>query len=146
MRSVFQREDLWHLVHTPSIKTKSPHSDSSHLISPNMKGKKQSISLDKERLIATELDLLRRRNLPVIAYLRLSVTLEIRPKIQDIEDPMEAWQCLQTTFQTNTITNIMVVLNKWVVLRIHEKPRCIKLHVNNLFNSTGIITSRSHSE
>jgi hypothetical protein len=55
-----------------------------------------------------------------MAFLRLVVTEEIRPRIEDMDDPAVAWTYLIHAFQTNTIADTMVVLNQWESLHMQD--------------------------
>ena len=114
MRSVFQREDLWDLFDTDlALEPSNSKTDG--------KGKEGETNVPSDDRQKVAADLLKRRKGKAMAYLRLSVYTEIRPRIQDLEEPRVAWKNMKGAFQTNTITDIMVVLNQWESLCMHKK-------------------------
>jgi hypothetical protein len=89
MRSVFQREDLWDLFDPEPAPEPSK---------PDEKGKEVEIGNPSDDRVRAATDLLKRRKGKAMAYLRLSVTTEIRPRIEDLEEPLAAWRYLQGAF------------------------------------------------
>jgi hypothetical protein len=53
--------------------------------------------------------------------IELSVELDLRIHIEDENDPKVAWKNLLSLFQTNTIADTMLVLNRWESLRMEEQ-------------------------
>jgi hypothetical protein len=104
MRSVFQREDIWDLFDSELLSESSTSKTKE-------KGKEAKIQISDEdrQKVATE----KHMKGKAMAYLCLSVTLEIRPRIEDLKEPIATWRYLQGAFQTNTITDIIMVLNQW---------------------------------
>jgi hypothetical protein len=114
MRSVLQREDLWDLV-APTV---TPASSSNDDLNVDRRGKKPADTA--EALTTAEIELRRRRRDRAMAFLRLAVTEDIRPRIEDMDDPAATWAYLAQAFQTNTIADTMVILNQWESLRMHD--------------------------
>jgi hypothetical protein len=106
------REDLWDLV-TPPI---PPISTSKGETKSKSEGKR----LVEEAPTVAKLEQKRRHRDCVMAFLRLVVTEEIRPRIEDMDDPAVAWTYLIHAFQTNTIADTMVVLNQWESLHMQD--------------------------
>jgi hypothetical protein len=110
MKSILMKEDLWDLVADPPIQSASSSS-----------GKDK---LDRAEqilpLIESERDKLRKRRLRAKSIIELSVDIDLRVHIEEEDDPRIAWKNLLALFQTNTIADTMLVLNRWEQLRMEE--------------------------
>lgn len=100
IRSIYQREDLWHTISPPATiagmasttGNKEWHKEFG-LESESQVGKKIA-----EASVA-HLELRRRQEERAMAHLRLAATREIPARIKDMEDPMVTWFYLEKEFK-----------------------------------------------
>jgi hypothetical protein len=109
MKSILMKEDLWDLVEEIAIPSESTS------------GGKSKIEDIPQPLSPAAHDKLRRRCLRAKSIIELSVDLDLRVHIEDDNDPRTAWRNLLALFQTNTIVDTMLVLNKWEQLRMEDQ-------------------------
>ena len=71
-------------------------------------------------LTPVEIDKLRKRKLKAKSIIELSIDIDLRVHVEDENDPRVAWNNLLALFQTNTIADTILVLNRWEQLRMEE--------------------------
>ena len=104
------REDLWDLVDDIVVPSGS---------SSGRKGKSEGTeSPQSPQLTSSEEDKLWKRRLRAKSIIELSVELDLRIHIEDENDPRTAAKSLLALFQTDTIADTMLILNRWKLLRI----------------------------
>jgi hypothetical protein len=109
MKSILMKEDLWDLVE-----------DVPALGEPSSGGKSKTEDT-QQPLSPTAHEKLRKRRLRAKSIIELSVELDLRVHIEDENDPRTAWKSLLALFQTNTIADTMLVLNRWEQLCMEDQ-------------------------
>nr|PNR60286.1 hypothetical protein PHYPA_003079 [Physcomitrium patens] len=104
LQSIFEKEDLWDFIEPQPITTASSSTDPP----------------SKTEFEQPNTDVTRWRKRRAKAMIQLSLTPDLRYNIIDIPDQRDAWQALSTKYPTNTISDIMVVLNCWENFRMGE--------------------------
>ena len=113
MKSILMKEDLWNPVDDIVVQSGS---------SLGGKGKSEGTkSPQSSQLIPSEKDKLRKKRLRAKSIIEVFVELDLRIHIEDENDPRVAWKSLLALFQTNTIVDTLLILNKWELLRREDQ-------------------------
>lgn len=64
--------------------------------------------------------LLRRQKTRAMGFLRFSITDMVKPYILNVSDPALAWETLAKVYSTQTIADVMKILNRWENIKMSE--------------------------